>query len=553
LWSYYSHTGSNQALNQIGRSFQDFVTTLEKQQVEYDLGSENIIKDHGRIEKDKFIIGKVAYSTVVIPPLNETLNKPAFDLLRRFVEQGGRLLCFSEPNMIDGAPNVDLISFMKNEAISKETELNKGVIDKYFASKDFRISFNDGNLFHHRRKYADGELVFIVNSSMTEASSGKFLIKGHTLLDMDAETGEIYKYPSEKENGMLSAAFRLEPAGSLLIFSAKKAKNEYPLRPTLKGGKPVPAKGETTVTRMQANVLTVDFCDVNVKGQIHKNVHFSQAADIAFKAHGFTNGNPWNTSVQYKRNILDRDNFADGGFTATYRFTVNDVFDYSQMQLVAERPEIFTVKINGNAISQIPGKWWLDKSFGVYAVGKYVKKGVNIVELSVAPMRIFAEIEPVYILGDFAVVPEDKGWSISAPVTAFTLGSWKEQKQPFYSHQFKYSKLYDVSNMSGAYLVALGKWTGTVAEVYVNGTKAGIIGYDPYRLDITSFIKQGSNRIDVHIIGSHKNLLGPHYKNPAPGLASPWHWKNITGQIPGLEYQMIDYGLMEDYNLIHLQ
>ena len=29
-----------------------------------------------------------------------------------------------------------------------------------------------------------------------------------------------------------------------------------------------------------------------------------QIADIAFKAHGFTNGNPWNTSVQYKRNIM---------------------------------------------------------------------------------------------------------------------------------------------------------------------------------------------------------------------------------------------------------
>ena len=165
-------------------------------------------------------------------------------------------------------------------------------------------------------------------------------------------------------------------------------------------------------------------------------------------------------------------------------------------------------------------------------------------------MRIFAEIEPVYILGDFAVAPEEKGWSISAPVNAFTLGSWKEQKQPFYSYDFKYSQSYDLTEVSGTYFVALGKWTGTVAEVFVNGTKAGIIAFDPYRLNVTSYLQEGNNQIDVYVIGSHKNLLGPHYNNPAPGLASPWHWKNISAQIPGLEYQMIDYGLMEEFFLL---
>lgn len=47
LWSYYSHTKSSPKLMEVGQAFQDFITTLEKGQVEYDLGSENIIKDHG--------------------------------------------------------------------------------------------------------------------------------------------------------------------------------------------------------------------------------------------------------------------------------------------------------------------------------------------------------------------------------------------------------------------------------------------------------------------------------------------------------------------------
>ena len=78
--------------------------------------------------------------------------------------------------------------------------------------------------------------------------------------------------------------------------------------------------------------------------------------------------------------------------------------------------------------------------FRVIAIGNMVKQGTNTVEMSVTPMSIFAEIEPIYVIGDFAVVPESKGWSISAPVEKLTLGSWKEQKQPFYSWDVSYTK-----------------------------------------------------------------------------------------------------------------
>jgi hypothetical protein len=555
LWSYYSHTGSNPALMEIGRNFQAFITLLEKNQIEYDLGSENIIKDNGRVENGKFTVGKAAYSTVVIPPLSEALNSPTFALLRQFVEQGGRLITFSAPDRIDGAVNKDLVSFIAHESVIREPQANREVIRKYFSTGDFEISFNNGNLYHHRRRFADGELIFIVNSSMKDASTGNLSVKGKTLLEMDAFDGEIYTYAAEKESGKLKAAFRIEPAGSLVLYSSFKTKPAYARKPGAAKAEQavVPPSGEMQVMRVQDNAMPVDFCDVTVKGQTHRRLYFADAADIAYRAHGFANGNPWNTSVQYKRNILDRDRFTDGGFTATYRFTVNDDFDYSGMQLVAERPELFTVKINGETVKPVPGKWWLDKSFGVYQVGNQVKKGTNTVELGISPMSIFAEIEPVYITGNFSVVPEQEGWSISAPADHFTPGSWKEQKQPFYSWDFNYGRSYQITDLSGAYLIQLGKWAGTVAEVYVNEVKAGIIAYDPYRLDVTSFLREGTNRIDVRVIGSLKNLLGPHYRNPAPGLASPWHWKNIKEPLAGAEYQMKDYGLMEDFTLYRAQ
>ena len=551
LWSYYSHTKSSPKLMEIGQAFQTFITTLEKSQVEYDLGSENIIKDHGAVADGKFIIGKAAYTTVVLPPMMETLNKPTFNLLQSFVQQGGRVVTFSSPSLIDGTENADWKTILSAQSVTSVPQLTDAVIQNTFADADCRFSFSGGDLYHQRRQFTDGELLFLVNSSLDEAVDGTVTVNGKSAVQMDAMSGNIYTYPSTKADGKLTMKFHLEPAGSLLLYSSKGSQKSYPEMPAVAGSTPVPAVSPLQVNRLKDNALNIDFCDVSVNGKTTKNVYFAQAADIVFREYGFANGNPWNTSVQYKRNILDRDTFKNGGFTATYRFTVNDKFDYSNMKLVSERPELFTVKINGEQVKPIPGEWWLDRSFGVYAIGKQVKTGLNTVELSVSPMSIFAEIEPVYVLGDFAVVPEKLGWSISAPVENLTLGSWKEQKQPFYSWGVSYSKDFEVESLSTPYAVQLNDWKGTIAEVYVNDQKAGIIAYDPYRLDVTSYLKEGKNKIDVRVIGSHKNLLGPHYRNPAPGLASPWHWKGIEKPIPGNEYQMMDYGLMTDFDLVH--
>jgi hypothetical protein len=40
-------------------------------------------------------------------------------------------------------------------------------------------------------------------------------------------------------------------------------------------------------------------------------------------------------------------------------------------------------------------------------------------------------------------------------------------------------------------------------------------------------------------------------RNPAPKLAYLWHWKNIDKPVPGKEYQMMNYGPIEYFELIH--
>ena len=295
----------------------------------------------------------------------------------------------------------------------------------------------------------------------------------------------------------------------------------------------------------------IDFCDIEVGNELTKDLHVFSAADKVYKYFGFKNGNPWNTSVQFRTNIVDRDTFGvNTGFTATYHFTIKGKFDITDIQAVVERSNLWTVSLNGVEVKPEEGKWWLDRSFNVFNIGGLAKPGANTITLKTSPMKIHAEVEPVYIIGDFSVKTAEKGWVIEAPAKVYSTGSWQSQGLPFYSWGVTYSKEFNIEKNGGTWKVGLGKWNGTVAEVSVNGQAATVIAFPPYETDVTGLINPGINKIEVKVIGSLKNLLGPHHNNPKPGFVSPWIWRNVKSYPPGKDYQILDYGLFEDFNLL---
>ncbi len=551
IWLYYSYHRGNNKLWDIGRAFQGFVTTLEKAQVEYDLGSENIIKDQGKVEKKKFVVNKRTYSKVVLPPMMENLDAATWKLLKKFIDNGGTVLSFSEPNLLDGKPDPEMEKyFAEKPNVKRITGLTADVIREDFASADIAFSETQGgNLFHHRRMMADGQVMFLVNSSLDEPVKGSISLTGKDAIELNTLTGEMFDYPETDNGKQIRVDFDLPPAGSLLLYVFDKKQDGFE--------QPVPAKQYTVLNASSpltakpdgSNVLTIDFCDLQLGKETFRDLHIFDAADKAFKYHGFRDGNPWNTSVQYKDNTVRRDTFKTGGFKAVYHFTVAGDFDMSGMKAVVERPLLYKVTLNGKEIKPEPDKWFLDRDMGVFDIGTAVKKGVNDLVIELSPMKIHAELEPAYILGNFTVQPAAKGFTINPPVSALAIGSWKSQGWPFYPGVVSYSKTFDLANPAGHYRVSLGNWTGTVAAVTINGQQAGIIGFEPYVLDVSKFVKQGTNTVEVKIVGSNKNLLGPFHNKPAPGLVSPWHFRNVKAYPTGNDYQQLDYGLMDDFRL----
>ena len=129
------------------------------------------------------------------------------------------------------------------------------------------------------------------------------------------------------------------------------------------------------ITGDNENAISIEFCDLMLGDELTKDLHTYYAADKVYKNYGFKNGNPWNTSVQFKTNTVDRDTFGiKTGFTASYHFNIKDDFDFSSMKAVVERANSGVSLVKGTEIKPEAGEWWLDREFRVFNIGGLVKE-----------------------------------------------------------------------------------------------------------------------------------------------------------------------------------
>jgi len=108
-----------------------------------------------------------------------------------------------------------------------------------------------------------------------------------------------------------------------------------------------------------------------------------------------------------------------------------------------------------------------------------------------------------------------------------------------------------LGKLSGRYAVALPSWRGSVAKIRVNGHAAGYIYAPPYECDVTRWLKRRENQIEVVVIGTLKNTLGPHHGHLVLGAARPVNFQQAPnpGPPPGSRYSTVAYGLFEPFIL----
>ena len=370
-------------------------------------------------------------------------------------------------------------------------------------------------------------------------------------------TGEIKPLPVARFGNTSAARFDLPPSGSLLLFLSKKPiKAEFP-HETVTTLAPA---GPVKISRLEPNVLTLDYVDVTAGGETKRDIYFYQANQFAWQKNGLER-NPWDSAVQFKDELI-RKTFPPGsGFTASYKFTVESAVP-KDLAIVIERPDLYTITCNGQTVKAKRNDWWLDKAFGRIGIASVARTGENVVTIKASPFTMYHELEPAYVLGDFTLKPAEKGFVIT-PCHALSLGAgsqatspsgcagWNLHGHPFYSAGVSYRERFDVAKAADRFVVALPNWYGSVAKVAVNGKPAGFIDAPPWECEVTKYVKSGQNEVEITVIGTLKNTLGPHHGKPALGAAWPasFHQGPNPGPPPGDSYSTVAYGLFEPFVL----
>jgi len=563
-WMYFSRKVKNPKIEEIRKGFKIFVYQLEQQHIEYDLGSENVIKNLGSVKGNKLSVGSREYSLIVIPASMENLDSPVLELISDYIENGGKVLSFNKNiSRIDGAESsaaTELAEkFPEKWIFASDIEDPQGL--DLLKNNDFEINdiTRNGMFYHQRKILSDGQLLFLVNSHESEKAVAEVALKGRFLIKLDLISGEEFSYPATRKNGKLNFQVKLDPNGSAL-FAAMDRKPEG-LKETVFHEKETMIKGNGNmqVERESDNIFVINYLDLKTSESDKKDVYFMDALIGLYEENGIEMGNPWQHKIQYKKNYLALDSLFgdDSGFEVAYNFQINENIEDNAkraIRAVVERSDLWDVSINGNVVSKIPGEYWIEKDFSVFNIGEYLRTGKNTLTLTAPRMHILAEVMPVYLLGDFIIKPAEKGFEITGGELN-NLGSWREAGLPFYSQTVSYSDKFNIKKLVDKhYKVRLGEWNGSVSEVRVNGEKAGLIAWPPYELDVTSFLKDGENEVEVEVTGSLKNTFGHFYSDNDSWIFGPHTWNNAPEKIPSAsEYFLMDYGLFEPFVLTEME
>lgn len=555
-WMYYSPTDKNPAIVEIENSFRSLLDRFEIMQLEYDLGAENIISHFGEVNGGAFTIGDRHYTTVIIPPYFESVDDHTWELLKAYIENGGTVLSFDIPSYLNGEKTEEMQQLVENsknwQLVSSFDELVQMDVLK---EPDFTMtnaSSITNKVYHMRRHYDDGQLIFWTNYDRENDETISFSIPGEAVSLLDPHTGVISDYYAEINEGWVTIETTLDPSGSKLFFIHESAPSGYsPKQPTDVTWQPL-APGNPSVEPTHLNTLTLDYLELKVQDRELGEMYFSPATDSVYhinglESYGRSGFNPWAVAVQYQNNIIDMgERFTGGtGYEATYGFTVADDYDPEHLQAVVEWSHLYKITFNGTPVEAMPDSTYLDHSWDVIDLTDLVQPGQNKLTLSVQPMHIHAEVEPVYIRGDFSLQSSSKGFVLQ-PYQQTGLGWWKYQGMPFYNEGVQYSYSIDAEEQK-RYKVRLQDWHGTVAKVIVNEEQVGIIGWTPYEFELTPYLNAGANEVTIQVTGSLKGLLGPHHNVNRKGIVTPWSWFYAPETQPaGSVYHFLEYGLNDN-------
>ena len=564
-------------VNEIGYTLNALIETLCRHHFDPDLGDEILMSKYGTVEEGKLRIGKMKYSTVVIPSI-QTMLFDTWKLLTEFVEQGGHLLVMQPgaakiegqdselPEKLFASSNC--ICVESAEELLEELE-HAGVRTLYIRNAE---GGEECKCIALQKYLPAGELLFLVNCDRKEPCQVKIMIpgkssveewnplNGSTLPKESCTFGEeascttaFYTSLVGQDSKLFYICYEDWEGGEVRTFAAGKAEGDGQWnKPSGLPEERVLWKfpTETEVTVKEKNTLTLDICSYKLGGEWSEPMQVWEAQEQIRRQLGMRSIAANGMEQRYR--WIYRPHPGDGEkISLKFLFEVRDAC-VQPLSLAIEHPERFEIFLNGVKSNGSVCGYLFDKSIQCVML-RDVRAGENTILLKTEYTNA-TELENCYLCGGFGV---DTDRRVTVSPRRLACGSWTEQGLFHYAGSVVYH--YDLAwdgdaqtSPESRILLRLRDYRATCVTVFINGVPFEIPWKALGDVDITEQLRKGNNRIDIELQSSLRNLFGPfHLKGGKPDVTNDAVFRT-SGDLFEPEYQVESYGLFEAPALIEM-
>ncbi|MDD3154827.1 MAG: glycosyl hydrolase, partial [Victivallaceae bacterium] len=541
------------------------VNAILAENIDFDFGDESVMSRHARLDDGGIRINQAVYRAVLLPHMR-TIRKTTLDLLASFAKKGGKVCYFGNPpKYLDGVASAEP-SEVYRSAFEATDEAG---FSKVVASEARVISIASAGsevapALSILRRAEDHETLFICNygTDFRFDQMNYGLVRdrkltfpdvtvtwqnevGDKVFELDLESGAIRPVAAEKVDGKLVLKTSLEEIGSRCFIATDAQIATAPALTEKKcctRAEELPAN-DWRVELDDPNVVVLDHAAWFVNGE-KKGDHdyFFQIDDnlrelLGEEKRGGAMIQPWlrDKSVIPARQL---------DLKLEYSFRCESI-PSAGIYLGIERPELYTIEVNGVKLEQQEQGWWCDRSMRKLAIpAAMLRNGANRITCLCRYHVALPGLEMVYLLGDFGVKEES---TLIAPVRTLSLGDWTKQGLANYAGNLTYRRTVECDGDGRRVVLRIGEWRGVSLGISVNNSKEVLLPWPPYELDVTKLLVKGANEIAVKVYGSRRNSHGPFYLETK--------WPNWTGPAQFKSYdqpvrQLVPSGILGSVELV---
>ncbi len=512
--SYWLHYGPESATsslrNNMDLRFDNIVSWLLFETIDFDFVCESSLPQIGSVSEGKFNVGKMSYSTILVPSC-ETLRSTTVKMLEEFVKQGGRVIFAGDvPKYIDAVENDAVNALCKKckkipfERFSIANALQE---ERAIEIKDAEGK-NPDSFIYQLRYDTDADYLFIAhakpfhnliwNYATEPPTSTEIKIKGEYLATvLNTMKGIEEKVDFTSNDGYTTVKFDFYENDSLLLklVPCKECSDKCEKLQSKQIQK-IDFKNNVSYRRHEDNVCLLDLAEHSLDGSGFKPTEEILRIDknlrekFSWPQASGQDMQPWAMEKEETKHFV------------VLRFTFKCLEKMDGVCFCAE--ELSELTLNGKNVKLKQDGYFVDKSIKKFTLPTLLK-GENVI-LAKIPFAKEESLEACYLTGDFDVILSGCEKTLTKPNNTIGFGDIVSLGMPFYGGNISYIKKITVPEKCDL-CINIAKYKGALTKVLIDGKDAGKIVFAPYELHIEN-VQPGEHTLEFVLFGNRHNTFG---------------------------------------------